>query len=96
VRTLLVIARRYGPIVLPLDSRERQLAHAVRAFPRPVRSYLLKLLLSSPDQRAAAIGRLHQERSTRPMAEFLMDLEEDRLTAMDVAEALKNTRHGWK
>ncbi len=74
---------------MEIQERERALRTAVVGFRLEVRRALLHVILAPEDQRAEAIGRLWALRPNRSMAELLMDLEEDRLIALDVAEALK-------
>jgi hypothetical protein len=65
--------------------REERLRLPVQRFTPAVRLALLRVLLAPPDQRAEAIGRLYEMTDAGPMAELLIDVEEDRLTALEVA-----------
>ena len=49
-------------------------------------------LLLPQDKRPELIGRLHEDPRSRTFAELLIDLEEDRQVALDIAQALKGRR----
>ncbi len=86
--------RRSGCGSVPLveiEERERVLQDAVSGLPPDIRRALLHVILSQEDQRAKAIHQLWARRPGDSIAELLMDLEEDRSMALDVAEALKET-----
>jgi hypothetical protein len=67
---------------------------AVLAYPPRTRKALLRVIMAPQDQRAEAIGRLYEQPNGREAAELLIDLEEDRRTALIVADVLKGSlRH---
>ena len=55
----------------------------------PLARRVLHALSLSPDERATLIGRLWRDSSTRELAEFLVDLEENREFAAALARALR-------
>jgi hypothetical protein len=61
------------------------------ASPRISRRALLDAILAKPSERAALIGRLYVPGDRGEMAELLIDLEEDRLVALEVADALRES-----
>jgi hypothetical protein len=63
----------------------------VEMMPRDVRQLLLGALMAPAEDRAALIGRLHERASTPGLVELLIDLEVNRATALDLAEALKDS-----
>jgi hypothetical protein len=81
-------SNRYPRYVLP---HERKLREAALALPVPVRRSLLHVLVASPEERATAIRRLWEVSPGGQMAELLIELEQNRLLALDVAEALKGS-----
>jgi hypothetical protein len=72
--------------------RERRLAKAVEGLPAEVRQLLLEALMAPPERRAVLIGRLHQSTQTPQLVELLIDLEEDRLVGLELADALRASR----
>ena len=60
--------------------------------PGPIAERVLAALMLPPDERAELIGRLHADQETRSLAALLIDLEEDRALALDLAHALKDQR----
>ena len=54
----------------------------------------MSILMPPQGERAALIGRLHQDSKTRSLAELLIDLEDDRQLALDFAEALQERQAG--
>jgi len=74
---------------LSLLDREGLIEDAVAAFPGPLSQSLLAILMLPQDERAELIGRLHDDPKTQSLAELLIDLEEDRSLALDLAQALK-------
>jgi hypothetical protein len=76
-----------------LVEMERRLQAAVASIPLPARHSLLFILTLDARERAEALRRLHARATTRPLAELLMDLEEDRTAAaLVVGELLRLTR----
>jgi hypothetical protein len=68
--------------------REERLQEAVEGFTPEARlAALLRVLMAPPEQRTEAIGRLYEMIDAGVMAELLIDLEEDRLVALEVADA---------
>ena len=66
------------------------IAERVATIRPQVRRFLLEAAPAPEDQRAARIGRLHERAETPGLVELLIDLEANRLTALDLAEALKD------
>jgi hypothetical protein len=48
--------------------------------------------MAPPEERARPIGDLYADPSSRPFAELVTHLEEDRQLALDFAQALKDRR----
>ena len=71
--------------------RERRLAETVEMMPRDVRQLLIRALRAPSEDRATLIGRLHERASTPGLVELLIDLEADRLIALELADALKES-----
>jgi len=72
------------PLVTDLEDAEARIREAVLAFPPRTRRALLRVTTAPQEQRAEAIGRLYREPHGRETAELLIDLEEDRRTALIV------------
>jgi hypothetical protein len=66
---------------------DRELRRRLQNFSPFARSGLLYVLQEPEPARSAAIGKLWSDPATRPLAELLIDLEEDR-TASRVALAI--------
>jgi hypothetical protein len=76
-------------VVIDLEEAEARIRAAVAPMPVADRRRLLEAIMLPPDERAAAIGRLYRETDGGQLAEFLIDLEEDRTIALIVADVLK-------
>jgi hypothetical protein len=77
------------PVVVDLDDAEGRIRAAVLAYPPRTHKALLRVILAPQEQLVEAIGRLYAEPDGREAAEVLIDLEEDRRTALIVADVLK-------
>jgi len=76
-----------------LPDLERRLHETAAATPPELRPAILNALTLPNDERAASIGVIYQDERTRPVAEVLIDLEEDRaLRAAVVGELRRLTR----
>ena len=74
---------------MSLLERDRWIQDAAASLPGPVGGTFLRVLMFPEAERATLIRRLHQDHDTQSLAEFLIDLEEDRQLAFDFAQALK-------
>ncbi len=72
-----------------LDQAEARTRRAVSAFSAEVRAALLRWIMAPQAERAAIAGELHRLTDGGSIAELLIDLEEDRSVALQVADALK-------
>ena len=72
-----------------LPERDARIARVLASLSPLTRRYVLELLVAGEDLRAKAIGRLFVDGRTRELAEMLVDLEDDRTLALDVAQALR-------
>jgi hypothetical protein len=61
--------------------REQQLGETVAALRPDVRRFLLEAIMAADSDRAALIGRLHEQAATPALVELLIDLEADRISA---------------
>ena len=75
-----------------LTARDRKIREIVAAVPGPIGDTLLRILMMPDDERAEMIGQLHADPKSARLAELLIDLEEDRALALDLAQALKDVR----
>src|SRR5438105_1605831 len=89
-RIRLVRWRRAGSVL----DHDRVIEDAVAAFPGPLGQNLLSILMLPQGERAALIGRLHQDSKTRSLAELLIDLEDDWQLALDFPQALQERHAG--
>jgi hypothetical protein len=69
--------------------REWRIASVIRGLSPEVQRFLLEAIMSPVAERVELIGRLHKRAETPELVELLIDLEQDRLPALEVAEALK-------
>ena len=91
-------ARHYAPRVFGrrqriwLTERDQMIEDLLAGVPGPIAERVLAALMLPPDERAELIGRLHANQETRSLAALLIDFEEDRALALDLAHALKDQR----
>jgi hypothetical protein len=85
-----IAGRREPPRENEMIERNDRLARVLRDLDPRLREFLLDVLMRSPEERAAAIGRLYAGGQVRRFADFLMDLEADRRLALVLARALKD------
>ncbi len=71
--------------------REQFILRLVRRFSPRARRALLHAVMLPPPQRSVAIEELQAEPGGAEMAELLIDLEQNRLVAAEVADALRTS-----
>jgi hypothetical protein len=72
-------------------SGEARVRDTVAGLEPEIRRFLLHAILAPQEERARLIGRLHEQAGTPQLVELLIDLEEHRLPALTLAEALKDS-----
>jgi len=70
--------------------RQSQQADTIARIPAEVRGFLLQVLMAPPAERAELIGHLHAQAETPGLVELFIDLEEEQLLALELADALKS------
>ena len=80
---------------MEIEARERLIRDAVLGLTPDVRRALLHVIVASEADRAEAVQSLWAERPGDGMAEVLIDLEEDRALALEVADAIKDSLHDF-
>ncbi len=78
--------------VLPvqIEDRERLIREGVLGLTPALRRDLLRAIMAPEAERAAAIARVWELHPGSVMAELLIDLEEDRGVALEIAMVLKD------
>lgn len=74
-----------------MRATERALRRRLRSFSPFARSGLLYVLQEPDAARCAAIGKLWNDRTTRPLAELLIDLEQDQIASTLALAMLRDT-----
>jgi hypothetical protein len=72
-----------------IERRGRRVEEAVGSFPPEARAIVLRILVAPSEDRAQAIRQLYADERSRNVAEFLLDLEGDDLTRLEVVDALR-------
>ncbi len=74
-----------------LEEAEARIRRVVLGFTPEARRALLKWIMAPEEARAARAGQLYGLTDGASIAELLIDLEEDRQTALMVADVLKDS-----
>jgi hypothetical protein len=73
-----------------IEDRERLIREGVLGLPPAMRRDLLRVIMAPEPERAAAIADLWAQRPADTIAELMIDLEEDRGIALEIATVLKD------